>query len=380
MYSINKIILLIFYTSNCYMFLLSNASGTENQVEHSPVVKELQKIIESNDDLRLNLEKALKKQGKDSYWHNKKIEDMFNFFEDWLVFLPTTDKPEKYSYIFNEIYINNQNVRMLLRQPLFRDWLKKFVIARGNFMDSEKSAEIIKEWVEDPNVNIGEYELPSGGFKSFNDFFTRKIKPGSRPIYMQNDDSIITSPADCTIHKIHEKLSAETTFEVKDEIFDVKKMLDNSTLADKFLNGDGAICFLMPSDYHRFHSPVNGKIIETKQLGGLYFAAQGWTTYLFERRRGYYLIETSHYGLVGVVLVGLADISSVNFVRKENDIIQKGDELGFFAYGGSAIVLFFEPNRLIDPVYVNNNTVYKVSEVKIKMGQKIGALKNELIK
>jgi len=107
MNSINKILLLIFCTSYSYMLLLSNASGMENQVEHSTVVKELQKIVESNDDLRLNLEKALKEQEKGSYWHNKKIEDVFNFFDDWLVFLPTTGNPEKYSYLFNEIYIRN---------------------------------------------------------------------------------------------------------------------------------------------------------------------------------------------------------------------------------------------------------------------------------
>ncbi|GAN33551.1 MAG: hypothetical protein DYG83_09550 [Candidatus Brocadia sp. AMX2] len=379
MNSINKILLLIFCASNCSVLLLSNASGMEDQVEHSPIVKELQKIVESNDDLRLNLEKALKEQEKGSYWHNRKMEDIFDFFDDWLVFLPTTDNPEKYSYLFNEIYRRNQNIRMLLRQPLFIDWLEKFVIGRGNFMDSEKSAGNIKEWVEDSTVNIGEYEVPSGGFKSFNDFFTRKIKSGARPIYMPNDDSIITSPADCTISKIREKLNTETIFEVKDEIFDVKKLLDNSTLANRFLNGDGAICFLMPSDYHRFHSPVNGKIIEVKQSGGLYFAAQDWTNYFFERRRGYFLMETSRYGIVGIVPVGLADISSINFVRKENDIVQKGDELGFFAYGGSAIVLLFEPNRLIDPIYVNN-TVYEVSNVKVKMGQKIGSLKDESMK
>ncbi len=379
MNSINKVFLIIFCTINCYMLLVSDALSMENQPEYAPVVKELQRIVESNDDIRLGLEEALKEQGKESFWYNKKIEDVFNFFDDWLVFLPTTDNPEKYSYIFNEIYIRNQTARMLLRQPLFVDWFKKFVIARGNFMDSEQSAEVVKAWVEDQNVNIGEYEVPSGGFKSFNDFFTRKIKPGSRPIYMQNDDSVITSPADCTISKIREKLSRETTFEVKDQRFDVKKLLDNSMLADKFLNGDGAICFLMPSDYHHFHSPVNGKIVEVKQLGGLYFAAQDWTNYFFERRRGYFLIETSRYGIVGVVLVGLADISSINFCRRENDIVQKGDELGFFAYGGSAIVLLFEPDRLIDPIYVNN-TVYKVSNIKVKMGQKIGSLKKEFIK
>ncbi|MCF6155527.1 MAG: hypothetical protein E3K36_09805 [Candidatus Brocadia sp.] len=379
MNSMNKILSLIFCISNCSMLLLSNASGMESQVEHSPVVKELQKIVESNEDLRLNLDKALKEQKEGSYWYNKKIEDVFSFFDDWLVFLPTTDNPEKYSYLFNEIYRRNQNIRMLLRQPLFRDWLNKFVTARGNFMDSEKSVKNIKEWVEDPTVNIGEYEVPSGGFKSFDDFFTRKIKSGARPIYMSANDSIITSPADCTISKIHGKLNTEAIFEVKDEIFDVKKLLDNSTLADRFLNGDGAICFLMPSDYHRFHSPVNGKIIEVKQLGGLYFAAQGWTNYFFERRRGYFLIETSRYGIVGVVPVGLADISSISFVRKENDVVQKGDELGFFAYGGSAIVLLFEPNRLMDPIYVNN-TVYEVSNVKVKMGQKIGSLKDESMK
>lgn len=130
--------------------------------------------MESNDDLRLNLVKALKEQEKGSYWHNRKIEDVFNFFDDWLVFLPTTDNPEKYSYLFNEIYIRNQNGRMLLRRPLFIDWLKKFVISKGNFMDSEKSTGNIKKWVEGPAVNIEEYEVPPGGFKVLTIFLREK--------------------------------------------------------------------------------------------------------------------------------------------------------------------------------------------------------------
>ena len=161
--------------------------------------------------------------------------------------------------------------------------------------------------------------------------------------------------------KIADRLTSVTTIGVKGENLNIREMLGNDPLADDFINGKAVLCMLNTTDNHHFHAPVTGQIVSQRQMAGLYYGMDGgWVEYFFQHRRGCIIFNTEKFGHVAMVCVGMFTISSVNFTGTPGAYVQKGDELGNFAYGGSAIILLFEPGRASftvplagPPVHVN---------------------------
>ena len=343
------------------------STSPNNDSQHKPVVQRLEDLVATDAMLRGELEDALKTQDESSPWHDRTLEDMFDFFDEWLVFLPMPDNARKYMDEFYEFAGSGKGREVVAKEP-FSGWLYEFMIARGQFMDSAESAAVLPSWLNYPEVNIGDYIVPPDGYSSFNEFFTRRIKPGVRPIDAPGNASVLTAPADSTILSLAGELTSDTTLEVKGDTLNIRELLGGDERADEFLNGKAILCMLATTNYHRFHSPVQGKIVAEHQLGGLYYGMTGgWVEYFFQHRRGYYIFETEEFGHVGMVCVGMFTISSISFVTSEGDIVEKGDELGNFAYGGSAIILLFEPNRVTFSIPIDKGPVH------VLMGQGIGS-------
>jgi len=343
------------------------STSPNNDSQHEPVVQRLSDLVATDATLRGELEDALKTQDESSPWHDRTLEDMFDFFDEWLVFLPMPDNARKYMDEFYEFADDGKGREVVAEEP-FSGWLYEFMIARGQFMDSAESAAVLPSWLSDSEVNIGDYVVPPNGYGSFNEFFTRRIKPGVRPIDAPGNASVLTAPADSTILSLAGELTSDTTLEVKGDTLNIRELLGGDERADEFLNGKAILCMLATTNYHRFHSPVQGKIVAEHQLGGLYYGMTGgWVEYFFQHRRGYYIFETEEFGHVGMVCVGMFTISSISFVTSEGDIVEKGDELGNFAYGGSAIILLFEPNRVTFSIPIDKGPVH------VLMGQGIGS-------
>ena len=335
-------------------------------VQHEPIVQRLSDLVAGNETLRLEIEDALKTQDESSPWANRTLEDMFDFFDEWLVFLPTPDNARKYMDEFYEFDDDGKGREVVAKEP-FSSWLYDFMIARGRFMDSAASAAVLPSWLNDPEVNIGDYIVPPDGYGSFNEFFTRSLKPGVRPIDAPGNASVLTAPADSTILSLADELTSDITLEVKGDTLNIKELLGGDERADEFLNGKAILCMLATTNYHRFHSPVSGNIVAANQLAGLYYGMTGgWVEYFFQHRRGYYIFDTEEFGHVGMVCVGMFTISSISFEAAEGDAVEKGDELGYFAYGGSAIILLFEPDRVTFSIPLDRGPAH------VLMGQWIG--------
>lgn len=350
-------------------FLLASCDGSESHnggTKYAPIVQDLVYIIESDPDLRQQITDVLNQQEQASFWYGKTIEDMYDFFDKWLNFKPTPADSRRYMDDFHTFTDSTVGRATVLKEP-FRNWLYEFMLARGQFMDTKASADTVPFWTSDPEVNIEDYVIPADGFQSFNDFFTRKLKQGLRPIAEPNDNAILTSPADSTVIKVTDSLSAESKIEVKGDSLHVEELLGGDELAQAFIGGKWILCMLRTTDYHRFHSPVAGRIISQDQLAGLYYGMTGdWVDYFFEHRRGYFILDTQDFGLVGMVSVGMFTISSIEFIRQVGDVVKKGDELGHFAYGGSAIILLFESNRVEFSIPLDEKSVH------VHMGEKLG--------
>jgi phosphatidylserine decarboxylase len=159
-------------------------------------------------------------------------------------------------------------------------------------------------------------------------------------------------------------LIQDTKIQIKDqEALNVKELLNNSQFADKFIGGTAVNCMLLPPFYHHFHAPVSGKVVQSEEnVKGVYFGINQF-------HRGYFVIKTEKYGYVAMVTVGLTTISSVNFQKEFRNIkpggksvpVYKGDKLGYFQYGGSLVILLFEPGCF--------------GAINLLQGQRIGIIK-----
>ncbi len=333
---------------------------------HSWIVTRLMLMVAADADMSRRLDLALESPEPGSYWQGKTRWDLYDFLDQWLVFLPRPGNARTYMDCFYEL---TQTVpgRKLVLLPEFRDWLRDFMEARGEFMDGPDSAAALPDWLRDPAIDMGDYLVPSGGFQGFNQFFTRELRPGVRPISAPGDASILTSPADSTLILISQNLTEQTRLDIKGDQLNLSELLGGSFLAQRFLGGQAVLCMLGTTDYHHFHAPVEGRIADSGQLGGLYYGMDtGWVDSFFQHRRGYYIFETARFGYLGMVCVGMFTISSIVFSRQEGEVVQKGDKLGNFAYGGSAIILLFEPDKARITLPLAHHPV------KVQMGQQIG--------
>lgn len=247
---------------------------------------------------------------------------------------------------------------------------RKFVsVWAGRYMDSRRSVKRIERFVEEQGIDLHEFQPNSiSEFITFNQFFYRKLKPEARKI-----GEHIVSPADGKI-LVFPKIDDVASFFVKSYDFTLSSFLQNKTLAKKYSGGSMAIVRLAPADYHRFHFPVEGKASASKKINGFYFsvsplALKNGLRIFCENQREYCTLSTSKYGNVLLAEVGAAMVGSIIQTFKPGNV-QKGQEKGYFSFGGSSLVLLFEKNRIeFDKDLIANTQ--KGMETAIFMGENI---------
>ncbi|KAL4975534.1 phosphatidylserine decarboxylase-domain-containing protein [Aspergillus desertorum] len=238
-------------------------------------------------------------------------------------------------------------------------WMVSFSNQFGRFMDTPESAAELDTFNLNPAYHIDDYIKPRGGWKTFNEFFARHVKPGRRPIAGIADKTVVTCPADFVFMEMH-RITPESTVTTKGLSWPITQMLAGSPYKDRFANGVWLHGFLNLNDYHRVHAPVAGTVLEARIIHGhnyMQFEAapvvdpNGSTKnaltvpndvgYHFCQSRGIVIMDTG-FGLVAVVPVGMAVVSSFILTAEVGAELHKGEELGYFQFGGSDVVLIFE--------------------------------------
>lgn len=303
-------------------------------------------------------------------WKDKGIDDLCSFFVEWYHWMPKVESGLEYIQKFSWLYYKNGAGIKFIQSDQGKLMLQHWVSLRGAYMDSTDSWPLVKEWVEElGEVLMSEFKKTNPeDFETFNDFFVREIRDAARPLAFPDDDRVVVAPADCVINMIVDDLTEQTPIPAKNVCLNINQLLNGSVYAKNFVGGTAVSCILMPNTYHRYHSPVGGKVIESNQdVLGDYFGIKdfpdllhkgnvgyGYDYSCFEKfRRGYLIIQTSNYGLVGMIPVGLNTVGSVVFndpfkLITSSDApvsIAKGQEIGFFKYGGSLNILLFQPGR-----------------------------------
>lgn len=240
----------------------------------------------------------------------------------------------------------------------------------GWFMDCKFSAKRIPTFIEEHNINVSEFKVNDiSQFETFNQFFYRKLKPETRPI-----GEHLVSPADGKILAF-QSLNNVSSFFIKGSEFTIESFLQNKDLAAKYEGGAMAIVRLAPADYHRFHFPASGRISKSKPIKGNYFsvsplALQSSLRIFCENKREYSILESIKYGNILICDIGATMVGSIFQTYKPNSTVNKGDEKGYFAFGGSTLVLLFEKGKITFDEDLVTNTKNGL-ETSIRMGENI---------
>lgn len=239
----------------------------------------------------------------------------------------------------------------------------------GKMMDHPYSAKKIDPFIEDFDINMRNAQQQD--FNDFNDFFTRKLKDDARPV--DTSSNVVVSPADGKI-LAYANIS-NSDFIIKGARFDVHSFLDNPDLAQNYDDGALLIIRLAPPDYHRFHFPVSGYVSPNKKIDGDYYsvnpiALRKKAEIFWLNKREYTIISNPLFGDVIMSEVGATMVGSIEQTFK-GSYAHKGEEKGYFEFGGSTVVLLFEKGKIhIDEDLLLNTA--QGYETTVKMGEGIG--------
>ncbi|MFA6066400.1 MAG: phosphatidylserine decarboxylase [Candidatus Babeliaceae bacterium] len=250
--------------------------------------------------------------------------------------------------------------------------------AAGFFADSRLSKYLIPSFIKKYHINMADYSQKTNEFVTLNDFFKRKIKSGVRII----STAPLVSPADSAVTCIENigTTAAKSSFTIKGTQFDLEKFLGDKKLAEAYTGGTLLIFRLAPGDYHRFHFPVTGTAEAAVRIKGNYQSVHplayinGINPLLENERRLIKLTYNAHATTQEeciIVPVGALFVGRMGETYTPGAEHNKGDEMGYFEFGGSTVIVLFKKNIFtIDPIIVERSLAGK--ETVIKMGQAVG--------
>ena len=353
------------------LLLAVSPAGVTAADDYQPVVSEFLGLMDSRPDLQASVEAAIEKADL------KDIRDMDGFvsyLDDLVTLVPVerevVPKALKFYYIVNQTPGDALN-----EDEQFNAWMKALVQAWGSFLDTPASAAGIETFRAATNYNIDDYIEGPSGWQTFNQFFAREVKSGKRPIAEPRNDRVIVSPADA-VFMGQWPIDEDSNITVKGVNWAIAELLDDSPYKEAFKGGIYTHSFLYIDDYHRYHVPVAGTVKEVRNISGKVYMdvfreddgtlnVVDGDTYQFNQERGLVVIDSPEVGLVAVLPIGMAYVSSVNLTTEVGAELRKGDQFGYFMFGGSDIVMLFQDRNVVLDAEVGK---------KYLQGQRLGEL------
>ena len=237
----------------------------------------------------------------------------------------------------------------------------------GAYMDTKNSARRIDGFVRRNKIDMSDYV--NDKYRCFNDFFTRRLKPGARPIDT-NPDTLI-SPCDGYLSAY--RISGDSEFAIKDSYYNVEDLVGGDEIASEYLKGTCLVLRLGVENYHRYCYIDNGFKSRNYHIKGRYHPVQPIVVrkhpVFKQNTREYCLLETENFGTVTQIEVGACMVGKINN-HHEAGVTHRGSEKGMFLFGGSTIVLLFKEGVLDIPDDVFAATA-KGQEAIVKYGEAI---------
>jgi len=256
----------------------------------------------------------------------------------------------------------------LVKRPAFSRWY-------GNRMSQPDSKSRIEPFISDYDLNPSEFAVNPDSYQTFNEFFYRKLNSEARPIAA----SPIVFPADGR-HLGFENIDEIDGFFVKGQEFDIDQLLDDPELSERYHGGTLVLSRLCPVDYHRFHFPVSGTPGQTRLINGPLFSVSPIAlgrnlAYLWQNKRTVTQINTDTMGTVLMLEIGATCVGSIKQTYYSETPMHKGDEKGYFAFGGSSTITVFEPGKVKLAGDLLKNSANQI-ETYARMGDEMGEIEN----
>lgn len=253
-----------------------------------------------------------------------------------------------------------------IKKPFFSAWY-------GRRMSTPDSKARIAPFIEEYQLDAGDFLDAPESYGSFNEFFYRKLKPEARPI--DRDPNSVVFPADGR-HLGFQKASEIEGVFVKGQKFDLEALLGDSNLAAKYADGSLVLSRLCPVDYHRFHFPAAGVPGPTTLINGPLFSVSPIALrknlgYLWENKRTLTRLETPNLGTVLCMEIGATCVGTIVQTYQPDLPVDKGAEKGYFAFGGSSTITIFEPGAVLLENDLRHHSAKQV-ELYAKIGTRMG--------
>lgn len=278
---------------------------------------------------------------------------------------------------------------VLFNDPRVNAKMKNILDYWGRYLQSEESSYVLntsdKRWLSPYALNEMAKEAGGDnfvdlfavrstdvkqklGYTSWDDFFTRKFKPGIRPVASPDDDDVIANACESAPFRIAHDVPLKAKFWIKGQPYSLIDLLHNDPWTSKFEGGTLYQAFLSALSYHRWNSPVSGKIVKAYNLDGTYYGealaqgfenpngpdkvaannSQAFLTSTATRAVIFIQADNPKIGLMCFVAVGMGDVSNNEITVRIGQHVNKGDQLGMFHFGGSTHVLLFRPEVKLD--------------------------------
>jgi len=218
-------------------------------------------------------------------------------------------------------------------------------------------------------IPMEEYE--PGPFPTFNDFFIRRFREGARPIV--KDPRVMAAFAEAR-YLAWTSIEDDHTFPVKGEHLSASSLMDSEERARDFIGGPLLLARLCPVDYHRFHYPDDGRVLDSYRAHGAYHsvnpvALKAKSDVLATNERHISILETANFGKLAYIEVGAMCVGKI-VQSHEGASFERGDEKGYFLFGGSTVVVLGEPGRWKPDAEILRQTEQK-RETLIRLGEPV---------
>lgn len=363
-------------------WLAEFARKTDEQkgtIRFHPVMIEFCELIGRDPVVRMYFTQMIEQVPKTKPYRNnhlQSVDQMVFLINQVLTVAPDYDTTELVGAPLNAIIdwtMGTPAGFAVFREPRVNAMFKKVLTVWCQFLSSRDSLYVLNDsptgWMcpdAQQAMNIDQYQIdpaaPHWGFSSWNDFFTRRFKPGQRPVAAPGDDKVIVSACESTPYQISTNVQALDRFWIKSQPYSLQDMLANDPFLDQLVGGTVYQAFLSALNYHRWHSPISGTVRRAYVLEGTYYSeadsegedpggpnnSQGYITQVATRALIFIESDDPAIGVMCFMPVGMAEISSCNINPQivPGYRVTKGEEVGYFQYGGSTHCLIFRSGAI----------------------------------
>jgi phosphatidylserine decarboxylase len=351
------------------------------QVVLHPVLTEFRELIDTDPVVRMYVNQMVAQVPRTKRYrkrHLESVEQMLRLINEVLRMAPEFGEDAMVATPLGAILDWTMGTTAgfaAFRDPRINAMLKKILTAWCEFLSSADSLYALNDspsgWkcaAAQRAVGIEQYDHDPQdehwGFTSWNDFFTRRFKDGQRPVASPGDDKVITNACESTPYGISTDVQRHDRFWIKSQPYSLADMLAHDEAVDQFVGGTVYQAFLSATNYHRWHSPVAGTIVRAFVQDGTYYSeaesegadaveprdSQSYLAHVATRAIILIQADDPMIGLVAFVPVGMSEVSSciIDPNLAPGHPVAKGEELGYFQFGGSTHCLVFRPGVISD--------------------------------